>query len=81
MLLQTKKYKSEYEKDIKNIYQHNNSKINARTENQNQQACRDKINYYMNKWKRYLLNANSKAQEEYCYSIISKLEKLPKYYI
>lgn len=69
----TRELKKMAEKDINNIYYHNNNKERNRTNEQNEQHKRDKYNHYENKWNKLMKSAETKAQKEICECVLSRI--------
>lgn len=77
---QTKLYRKEYEKDIKAVHAHNNSKIKNRTVEENEQAYADKQKHLALKWEEMKAKADTDAQKHYCNTMLTLIKRMPKWY-
>ena len=73
MLDFTREIKKEYLKDVYRYDFTNNTQKRTKTYEQNLQACMDRRHFYINKWNKLLEQASTKAQKDYCNSMINHL--------
>ena len=69
----TKFLKKKAEKDKVSIYSHNNSKMEKRTPEQNEQSRNDRFNFYNLKWSKCLIYCTTPAQKSICNDFLSRL--------
>lgn len=72
----TKALKNEMKNDICKIMSVNNSKLNKRTPEQNEQSRNDKVKYYKEKWEHKLRHSDTQAQKEYCLNVLIRLHNI-----
>lgn len=72
----TKSLKNEMKKDIWNITIVNNSRLNKRTPQQNEQSRLDKYKFYKEKWEHKFRHCETKAQKEYCLNVLMRLKNI-----
>ncbi len=70
----TRFLKDEAEKDIAKIYSNNNNKERKRSAEQNAQSLNDKSNFYKNKWTDLILKAETVAQKNICWDVLSRVK-------
>ena len=72
----TKSLKNEMKKDIWKMSIVNNSKLNKRTNEQNEQSRNDKVKFYKEKWEHKLRHSETKAQKAYCLNVLMRLQNI-----
>ena len=70
----TRLLKAEAEKDISRIYSHNNSKLEKRTPEQNEQSRNARVSHFEKKWTRLLESCETVAQKKCCLDVLSRLQ-------
>lgn len=76
----TRFYKLEAEKDAGALLQHNNSKIEKRTREENERAYLQKQGVYRMKWERMLGDSETEAQELCCMRMLYRIETMPRFF-
>lgn len=66
MRAKTKMLKEMMMIDIKRMHQHNNSKADKRTAEQNAQSAKDRRDFFVLKWETIRKTAETEAQKRYC---------------
>ena len=72
----TKSLKNEMKKDIWKMSIVNNSKLNKRTTEQNEQSRKDKVKFYKEKWEHKFRHCETKAQKNYCLNVLMRLKNI-----
>lgn len=76
----TKVLKVERNADVVALKQHNNSKLAKMTQEQKEQAYRDKQRAFYQKWNSFSQMAETPAQKNICKEMLQRVENMPKFF-